>query len=684
MQVGTKRRDISELEGLLDLCIWVQNYDRPIVPSKRTLFLALKSKLNLKVVDRASSSTISTASTRKDDSLKEASDVQFLDERPFRERRTRAKVRSSSTALFRKSIQRSLRSRALCSIYPISAFSRIQETLIDASYRNNGIYDYNCGSSEECESSEDFKPDLENEGSKQEVSHSVTPERRLTDKLELSETEYDDDKCHRFSKEIDPRSLNYLLAYLESAIMSRIQSGEFKDSGNYFKYGGNFCFLTLWNKVEELTVQNIGDVNEEIAIWQQLRDILLLTGMSLKYPTWSGEQLINIITRIIPKRMLNEVIEVKRVKGTEKYHDPNFGKFSEGDTGFLDFYNTFIENPKAIFDLLTVSKLIQDNLSNRVKQLKNHLLESPKVEESEFEPEVEFESNNEQLSTEEESFLDIISGYSTCGEYEFDEDGFASFFETDLGLHSDNGDEIFRERIDQIDSLGSIVDLDDMGRIGNRGVVNEVYSERMMRFKNGAQLSGEFVEFNAVGSMQKIAESVLNLGISRKRIQDLICEMENKHSSFYLYNAEKEVIIELCKIIDDCIDHSSSLLKHCQKNKVFRRKISFGSLNLLLWFLAFTLFTVFLFANRQDSLISEYIHNFRESQSLHFARLGEQSPENYSLKDRKDSKLFDSQMIKASDCVLLRQEGSSIPSSDICSKIGDITVIDKCFTNLNR
>ncbi|KAH8581752.1 uncharacterized protein ELE39_001882 [Cryptosporidium sp. chipmunk genotype I] len=733
-------RDILELEGILELYNWVENYHNSKVPTKRSIFLKIKSKLNLKIVSKSSLSTPKAIGLLKNANSKACfKQSENLSEKRYFPHMTQNYMGGMiGSRIYGSSIERRSRPSTLCSIYPISAFSRIHETLLDASYKNSRICDYS-NSSDGGESSEECRSYINEEASKADYDSSSMHQETNGKSLEkgseksvvertivMSETEVDGENYNtKYRYEIDTKSLNHLIIYLKNIIRSQVGSHCIND-GDYLKKGNNFCFLTLWKKIEELTQQKAGDLNEEMIVWQQLRDVLLLTGMSLKYPTWSGEQLTNIITRILPKKMLNLIIENSRNK-----FQTNSDKNKICNLGLSELYYTFIESSKTVFDLFTVSKLIQESLSKYINIIKT--LKCNKASSSIISKEtVDIGLKNNPLSSEEEDFLEVISTYSTCGEYGFDEDGYASVIETEYNEFSASNKVIDSSGRESklIDSLGLFVNLSDV----KRPLIDKYTSSKVsdgIDFSNGTNMENSNTtiitsstntattantnsersnnaklipsvadinnedneasfEFNINNSVQEIGENVINLGMSRRILQDLVSgTLIRNSSSSSLVHIEKETLLGVCRAIDDCIYHSNSILEHCNKNKVVKGKGS--SRRTLMWFFISIIIMLFIiFVGEYNDSVVKFIERAATTSCDQNFTSGKISIRSLNSKDKSEFHDRDNShpeshtnLIKASDCILSKDINQSGVNSDICNVIGDITVIQKCFTNIN-
>ncbi|KAK9174127.1 hypothetical protein CmeUKMEL1_05835 [Cryptosporidium meleagridis] len=736
-------RDILELEGILELYNWVQKYDQSKVPTKRSIFLEIKSKLNLKVVNKNILSTPKASGSSKNGSSKTffKQGGNLSEKRYFPNRSQNYMGGIIGSGIYGSDIGRRSRPSTLCSIYPISAFSRIHETLLDASYKNSRICDYS-NTSDGNESSEEYraymnedelKADYDSNSRYQEANCKGLGRgsvKSIVEKnIQLSEAEFDEENYNsKYRHEIDTKSLNHLIIYIRNIIKARINNHYVNDGGDLIK-GSNFCFLTLWKKIEELTKQKASELNEEIIVWQQLRDVLLLTGMSLKYPTWSGEQLTNIISRIIPKKMLNMIIENSR-----NSLQTNTDKNKKCNQGLSELYYTFIESSKTIFDLLTVSKLIQESLSKYINTIKNLKYDKQSSFATSKEAvDIGFE-NHQQLSSEEEDFLEVITTYSTCGENGFDEeDGYASVIESEYNeFPSSNKISDFSGRGSKlIDSLGLFVNLSDVkkpliddytsGKVNNGiGFSNRTNIENSnttimtsttttattANAKNETSNNGKFIhsdtdindydnrktsfEFNISNSIQQISENVINLGISRRNLQDLVSEVliRNSPSSSSIY-IEREILMGVCRAIDDCIYHSNSILEHCNKKKVVKGKNS--SRRTLMWlFISIIIMLLIIFVGENNNLVIKFIE--RLTIATGNQSFGSEKISIRSLNSKDKLEIYDTDntysesnvnLINASDCILSKDKNQSGVNSDICNLIGDITVIQKCFTNIN-
>ncbi|TRY52905.1 Uncharacterized protein CTYZ_00002627 [Cryptosporidium tyzzeri] len=735
-------RDILELEGILELYNWVQKYDQSKVPTKRSIFLVIKSKLNLKVVNKNSLSTPKAIGLSKNGNSKTffKQGENLSEKRYFPNRSQNYMGGLIGSGIYGSSIGRRSRPLTLCSIYPISAFSRIHETLLDASYKNSRICDYS-NTSDGNESSEDYRTYMNEEELKADYDSSSRYQEAKCKSLErgsvksiiekniqVSETEFNEENYNsKYRHKIDTKSLNHLIIYLRNIIKARISSHYVNDDEDLIR-GNNFCFLTLWKKIEELTRQKASELNEEIIVWQQLRDVLLLTGMSLKYPTWSGEQLTNIISRIIPKKMLNIIIENGR-----NSLQTNTDRNKNCNQGLYELYYTFIESSKTIFDLLTVSKLIQESLSKYINTIKN-LKVDKQLSFMISKEAVDIGFENHQLSSEEEDFLEVITTYSTCGEYGFDEDdGYASVVESEYNEFSsiNKTSDLNGRESKLIDSLGLFVNLSDVkrpliddytsGKVNNGiGFSNRTNIENSnttimtsttttattTNTKNESINNGKFIhsdtdvndyndrkisfEFNISDSVQQIGENVINLGISRRNLQDLVSEtlIRNSSSSSSVY-IEKEILIGVCRAIDDCIYHSNSILEHCNKNKVVKGKNS--SRRTLMWlFISIIIMLLIIFVGEYNNSVIEFIE--RSTITTGDQSFGSEKISIRSLNSKDKFDIYDTDnsysessvnLINASDCILSKDKNQSGVNSDICNVIGDITVIQKCFTNIN-
>lgn len=720
--------DLLELEGILGLYNWVQNYDYSKVPTKRSLFLEVKSRLHLKIVSKNNASTpMSTGALRPENSKRSIKKGENSSEKrclPQKAQENKGGVVGSG--LFDTSIERRSRPSTLCSIYPISAFSRIHKTILDASYKNSRIYDYSSSSDgdESCEEYKSYMAWYNSSGRLQGIrGKELEGERgkKAADNCDKSveiSAEHDESDNGKYDREMDVSSLNDLIVYLRNIIRLRSAVGQSVDiSGDYLRRGKNFCFLTLWKRVEELTQKKVGDLNEEISVWQQLRDVLLLTGMSLKYPTWSGEQLTIIMTSIIPKKLLNAIVEKDGDKVLNK-GDKSYILNRGG--GLSEIYFKFIENSKTIFDLLTVSQLIQESLSRHLDFIKSLNCDKD-ITGSRL--------GDDQLSSEEEDFLEAISEHSECGDCGLDEDGYVSVLETERNEFP-GSDKAVESKL--IDSLGLFVNLSEVRRplmdgfssskvssdvtfydranmensnttiITSTTTTANTKNERSSETKQSSSSDNandhiaEF-EFDINNSLQKMGESVINLGISRKLLQDLINEVliRGTSSSFTSSSSiliEKEALVNACRFVDDCVYHSNSILEQCHKSKVYRGKHS--SKKTILWTFASVIIIAFILLVGKHSnhpAVSQLIEGALSTFSDHQLSFGGVVSSNRSLSSANSSAFHDGDdshceahknYIKASDCILSKNTTQTGVNSDLCSVIGDVTVIEKCFTNI--
>ncbi|KAJ1609395.1 transmembrane domain-containing protein [Cryptosporidium canis] len=722
--------DVLELEGVLGLYNWVQSCDCSKVPSKRTLYLEVKNRLNLKVVNKNHSLAPDTTGVSRGENSKSSN---RYGENLSEKRYPRGKVQNYSgvnSSIFCAGIGKRSRPSTLCSIYPISTFSRIHETLLDASYRSGRLFDYNSSSSEVDEGGDDYKLYMADESPQEDGKSNMRgqeskgkdylsrSERRLADSSTvLSNTEYEENADNSYNFEIDVNSLNNLIVYLRNVIRSKRNNHCVSGTSEYLRGGRHFCFLTLWKKVEGLTRQRVGDLNEEISVWQQLRDVLLLTGMSLKYPTWSGEQLTVIITSIIPKKIFNTITE----SGEDKHQDDGSGDHTY--EGLSRLYFTFVKNSKTVFDLLTVSKLIEENLAKYidfVRALSNNKSLAGSAKEK-----ANSRFDSDQLSSEEEDFLEAISGYSTCGEYGFDDEGYASVSEAEYTGFSDSTKMVETSERESkiIDSLGLFVNLRDVKRplmydycsskvddsisfynranmgnsnttiitssttTANTNTERDNTANQTYRFDTNDHTEG--FDFDMTNSLQKIGESVVNLGISRKLLQDLVNEaLIRDPSSSSSVLIEKEALIGACRLVDDCISHSNSILEQCHKNKVSRGKSSIKKV--MAWtFISMLILAFIVFTGKQNNPTLQLIQRRLGLDGDHLSA-GQGGPSG-TVTSNGNLMFYDGEgshnsmyrnVINASDCILSRNANQSGVNSDICKVIGDVTVVEKCFTNI--
>lgn len=716
--------DLMELEGILGLYNWVQNYDYSKVPTRRSLFLEIKSRLHLKIVNKSNALTPRTSGTLRSENSKVSNKhAENLSEKRCPPQKVQECRVGVGSGLFGTSIERRSRPSTLCSIYPISAFSRIHETILDASYKNSRICDYN-SSSDGDESCEEYKYYLTGHGSTSMLQEARgkglegNPGKKAAEddnnSAASSSAEHDEeDEDGKYLCEMDVSSLNDLITYLKKMIRLRSIAGQGTNvSGDYLRRGKNFCFLTLWKKVEELMQKKVGDLNEEISVWQQLRDVLLLTGMSLKYPTWSGEQLTIIMTSIIPKKLLNAIVETNRDKLPNNDYK---NRIRNGGGGLSEIYFRFIENSKTVFDLLTVSQLIQESLSKHLDWIKS--LNSGK--------EVAGSKLGDDMLSSEENFLEATSEYSACEDYGLDEDGYVSVLEVESNEFS-GSNKVVESKL--IDSLGLFVNLSDVRRpltddYGSSRVSSNVsfYYRANMENSNttiitstttataaaantndkrngepkptsssGNATNGHIaeLEFDIHNSFQRIGESVINLGISRKFLQDLINEELIRGASSSSILIEREALVNVCRLVDNCIYHSNSILGKCHKSKAPRGKHS--SRRAIIWLFTSVIITMLILLVGRHSNHPAVIQLMEGtwstlSDQLTFERI---APPSVSLSsafhdgDDSHSEVYKN-FIKASDCILSKSANQAGVNSDLCSVIGDVTVIEKCFTNIN-
>ncbi|KAH7648670.1 hypothetical protein FG379_002140 [Cryptosporidium bovis] len=666
-------KDVTELDGLLELYDWIQNYDKEKVPTKKKLFLIVKKKLNLFLINKKSIST--PKSVRSTNYKLRKNGNEFSSEKCDRNSKIDVNGDSNNNIIdlnnnrLNLNIRTKLRPSTYCSIYPISTFSKIHNIIENNSAYNN------------------------NNNSENIVIEKVINQRKLNDDSQFknetdcvkysndntTETDYDYDdnkyssefckeKTNKYRKKIDIKTLNSLLTYLEEILKTKKNKKCSFELTVYKQQLSNFCFLTFWKKIEEiLNIQQSYEFNDETIIWQQLRDVLLLTGMSLKYPTWSGEQLSNIIARIIPKKGLNVIFESKEFFVSDSNSGVNMlnNDMNEMYSGLINLYFTFNKHPTTTFDVITVSKLIQENIRIYVNKSKVNI------------------KNILDISGKEDNFIDnsnivvsdIDSSYNTSNEYEYQvDDDYVSSFESNDYICKNK--EINVERgVKLVNNLGLFANKNDIERIfENNYLFNSCKGSTASSMNETEYIkTSDHFEYQIFESTKNISENMINLGISKKLIEEIILNNFSSEGN----QLERKVLKDVCDIIEDSINNSNTIVSYVNENYIdLNSRNMYKTIKILF---ALVLLAIGIFVSTDNNETISNIFNYGKSATIQAYRVLTDKNGNYSLTD-----LYQNNMIKSTDCILKKWDNINIEDNSICNAIGDITVIERCFTNIDK
>ncbi|KAL7066010.1 hypothetical protein ACR3K2_35480 [Cryptosporidium serpentis] len=486
--------------------------------------------------------------------------------------------------------------------------------------------------------------------------------RRSLDSILSSSSSSDESNCSKESINnnngifiINNSSNLYSLAsYIENILLIKCSKlPQNLDNDKLYIEANIPCFLIFWKQFEDCIKFRNCYFNEYTSLWQQLRDVLLLTGLSLKYPTWSGYQLSNIINRVIPEKILLK--ENYKLNNNIKLEDPMVYGFNE-----LNYF--FLNHPDDFFDLNTVSKLIQEELKKITKLINEKNIKIPYVD---IELDMNKTSSDVIINSNDLSIIPkLISNNSKL--YNYIEKTSLEFTITDTRLVSSNDTILDNHILNKEDLNNYIIGLSDkIGLMITRQNIERVINQN--KFQYIKQLNNQ--NLNKCEYLLTILQQCIQkLNIVNNIMKEQCIYNDEVFTNFIsnIGDSSKNCMDIAEKINNLTINLLNNNNNNNNNNNLYDKKIFIQkSYNKsIFWsFLFIFLFGIlFIITSKNRIIINSNIKND-------------------NIEDFKSLNFYENIWMKSSDCLLAKWEyqGQNI---NICDIIGDIIIIHQCFTIL--
>ncbi|EEA08526.1 uncharacterized protein CMU_003650 [Cryptosporidium muris RN66] len=456
-------------------------------------------------------------------------------------------------------------------------------------------------------------------------------------------------------------SLYSLASYIENILLIKCSKlPQNLDNDKLYIEANIPCFLIFWKQFEDCIKFKNYYLNEYISLWQQLRDVLLLTGLSLKYPTWSGYQLSNIINRVIPEKILLK--ENYKLNNNMKLEDPMIYGFNE-----LNYF--FLNHPDDFFDLNTVSKLIQEELKKITKLINEKNAKIPCVD---IELDMNKTSSNVIINSNDLSIVPKLTSNNgklcnyierTSLEFTIPDTRLVSFDDTIFDNYILNKEDLNNYIRRLSDRIGLMITRQNIERVINHNkfqYIRQLNNQNSNKYEYSLTILQQCIQkLNIVDNIMKeqciyndeiFTNFISNIGDSSRNCMN-IAEKINNLTINLLNNDNNND--------SDNDNNNNNNDNNLHDKKIFIQKSYNKS---IFWsFLFIFLFGIlFIITSKNKIIISSNIKND-------------------NIEDFKGLNFYENIWMRSSDCLLAKweYEGQNI---NICDVIGDIIIIHQCFT----
>ncbi|OII73496.1 hypothetical protein cand_003210 [Cryptosporidium andersoni] len=458
-------------------------------------------------------------------------------------------------------------------------------------------------------------------------------------------------------------SLYSLASYIENILLIKCSKLSQNLDNDKLHIEANIpCFLIFWKQFEDCIKFKNCYLNEYISLWQQLRDVLLLTGLSLKYPTWSGYQLSNIINRVIPEKILLK--ENYKLNNDMKLEDPMIYGFNE-----LNYF--FLNHPDDFFDLNTVSKLIQEELKKITKLINE---KNTKISCVDIELDMNKTSSDVIINSNDLSIVPKLTSNNgklcnyierTSLEFTIADTRLVSFDDTIFDNYILNKEDLNNYIIRLSDKIGLMITRQNIERVINHNkfqYIRQLNNQNSNKYEYLLTILQQCIQkLNIVDNIMKeqciyndeiFTNFISNIGDLSRNCMD-IAEKINNLTINLLNNDNNND--------SDNDNNNDNNNNNLYDKKIFIQKSYNKS---IFWsFLFIFLFGIlFIITSKDKIIISSNIKND-------------------NIEDFKSLNFYENIWMRSSDCLLAKweYEGQNI---NICDIIGDIIMIHQCFTIL--